>query len=195
MKHISFATGVAAISAICIAAATPASAAPPLVEHFDDHTEVLFVAGADPQFCPDLSFDVLWVEDATGTFRFVRHGDGDYHAGVSLQVAGSYTNPETDLAFSYTGSFSDRDVHVSDNGGGTVTLEAVRAGVFKYYDDAGERLFVDAGRIRYSIVLDTGGTPADPSDDEFVSFLGDDVKGRFDTLGRDFCADVEEFIG
>ncbi len=195
MKHISFATGVAAISAICIAAATPAAAAPPIIEHFDEHQEVLFVAGADPEFCPDLSFDVLWVEDAEGTFRFVRHGDGDYHGGASVKVAGSYTNPETGLTFSYTGSFSDRDIGVSDNGDGTVTLEVVNAGIFKYYDDAGERLFIDAGRNRFTIVLDTGGTPSDPSDDEFVAFLGNELNGRFDTAERDFCADLEEFIG
>jgi hypothetical protein len=195
MKHISFAACVAAISAICIAAATPAAAAPPIIEHFDDHEEVLFLAGADPEFCPDLSFDVLWVEDATGTFRFVRHGDGNYHGGISARVAGSYTNTESGLTFSYTRSFSDRDVHVTDNGDGTVTLEAVSAGIAKYYDDAGERLFIDAGRNRYSIVIDTGGTPENPDDDEFVAFIGDELKGRFDTAERDFCADLEEFIG
>jgi hypothetical protein len=195
MKRISFAAGAAAISAICIAAATPAAAAPPIIEHFDEHQEVLFVAGADPEFCPDLSFDVLWVEDAEGTFRFVRHGDGDYHGGVSAQVVGSYTNPENGLTFSYTRSISDRDVHVTDNGDGTVTLEAVSAGISKYYDDAGERLFIDAGRLGYSIIIDTGGTPEDPDDDEFVAFLGDELSGRFDTAERDFCTDLEEFLG
>ena len=57
------------------------------------------------------------------------------------------------------------------------------------------RLFIDAGRQTAQIVLDINGTPGNPDDDEFVEFIPGDLTGRFDTEGRDFCADVMEFIG
>jgi hypothetical protein len=194
MKHAPLAAGIAALALLGLAVPAPAYAAPP-VEHFTDHVDVLFLAGEDPEFCPELSIDVRWVEDARGTFRFMQHGDGNYYGGVTFSVAGSYTNPENDLTFSYTSVGSDRDVHVTDNGDDTITIVGVSAGVSKYYDDSGSRLFVDAVRNAYSIVIDTGGTPDDPSDDEFVEFLWNDLRGRADTEGRDLCADLQEFLG
>lgn len=50
----------------------------------------------------------------------------------------------------------------------------------------GKALGRDPGQIRFKILIDTAGTPSDPSDDEFLAFLGV-VKG---STGRsdDFCA-------
>jgi len=84
---------------------------------------------------------------------------------------------------------------VTDNGDGTVTIDVQSTGTTTYYDDDGNRLFIDAGRQTATIVIDTNGTPGDPSDDEFVAFLGGDLTGHFETADRDFCADVMEFIG
>jgi hypothetical protein len=61
----------------------------------------------------------------------------------------------------------------------------------------GELLLIDAGTFRFEILIDHGGTPTDPSDDEFLEFLGvvKDLTGRADTAGRDFCDDIHEIIG
>ena len=54
---------------------------------------------------------------------------------------------------------------------------------------------MDAGRATAQIILDINGTPSNPDDDEFIEFIGGELNGRFETEGRDFCADVMEFIG
>jgi hypothetical protein len=57
-------------------------------------------------------------------------------------------------------------------------------------------LFLVAGMFRFEFLVDHGGTPTDPSDDEELEFVGV-VKeaGRADTANRDFCEDIHEFIG
>ena len=47
--------------------------------------------------------------------------------------------------------------------------------------------------MRFKILIDHGGTPTDPSDDEFLEFLGvvKESTGRSD----DFCAAILEAIG
>jgi hypothetical protein len=53
-------------------------------------------------------------------------------------------------------------------------------------------LFLDSGHFRFEILIDLGGTPTDPSDDEFLECLGvvKGPTGRNDTEGRDFCDDI-----
>jgi hypothetical protein len=56
-------------------------------------------------------------------------------------------------------------------------------------------LSVDAGIFRFQFLVDHGGTPTDPDDDEEIegSFeILQDSAGRAD---RDFCEDIHEFIG
>lgn len=71
------------------------------------------------------------------------------------------------------------------------------AGSSKYYGPDGKLLLRDPGQIRFELLIDHGGTPTDPSDDEEIDFLGvvKGSTGRNDTEGRDFCDDVHEFIG
>lgn len=193
MYRTAIAAGLAAASALLLVPAS-AVAAPPVVEHWTDHVEHIEQVEAGPDWCPDVPFDVLHVEDARGTFRFVRHGDGNYYGASSLEVRGSWTNVDTGESFSYVHRGSDKDLHVTDNDDGTITIDVASTGVTTYYDD-GAFLFRDAGRFTGSVVIDTNGTPADPDDDEFVAFLGGDQRGRIDTAERDFCADLVEFIG
>ena len=194
MNHTPIAAGIAAAFALALLGPTPASAAPPIIDHWSDHIEVI-EQDEFPDWCPDVPFDVLYTEDSHGTFRFVQHGDGNYYGGATFTSTFSWTNVETDKMFSGTRHGSDRDLLVTDNGDGTVTIDIHTTGATTYYDDDGNRLFIDAGRQTGTIVIDTSGTPGDPSDDEFVDFLGGDLTGHFETADRDFCADVMEFIG
>lgn len=65
----------------------------------------------------------------------------------------------------------------------------------KWYGPDGKVLFRNPGQVRFEILIDHGGTPGDPSDDEFLEFLGivKDSTGRNDLEGRDFCDDLVEF--
>jgi hypothetical protein len=194
MNRTPIAAGIAAAFALALLAPAPAFAAPPIIDHWSDHIEhIEQVEHVD--WCPDVPFDVLYTEDASGTFRFVQHGDSNYYGGSSVTSNFSWTNVETGAMLSATRHGSDRDMLVTDNGDGTVTIDVQFTGPTTYYDDDGNRLFIDVGRTTATIVIDTNGTPSDPSDDEFVDFLGADTKGHFETADRDFCADIMEFIG
>jgi hypothetical protein len=56
------------------------------------------------------------------------------------------------------------------------------------YGPNGKALARNPGQVRFEILIDNAGTPSDPSDDEFVEFLGlvKESTGRTD----DFCAVV-----
>ncbi|MGH8826435.1 MAG: hypothetical protein ACRDVZ_02320, partial [Jiangellaceae bacterium] len=74
------------------------------------------------------------------------------------------------------------------------TITGQSTGRQKVFDHEGNLLFLDAGALRFQVIVDTAGTPGDPSDDVFLEDLGDIKEaGRHDTSGRDFCADLVEF--
>ncbi|WP_438853566.1 hypothetical protein [Agromyces sp. M3QZ16-3] len=189
--------GVVATSALILTAGAPAWAARPFVDHWTDHIEHIEQVEHGDDWCPAdvVPFDVLYVEDAWGTFRFQQRGDGQYYGGSTFTSHGSWTNVENGKTFSFSRNGLDKDRKVTDNGDGTITIEGLSTGPTTYYGPDGERKFLDTGRNFYAIVIDTMGTPSNPDDDEFVEFLGADFKGHPETEGRDFCADIAEFLG
>ena len=87
----------------------------------------------------------------------------------------------------------DKDQRVTNNGDGTLTVLILATGNATVYDENGTAIARNPGQVRYKILLDHNGTPRDPSDDEFLEFLGT-VKG---STGRtdDFCATIVNAIG
>lgn len=82
-----------------------------------------------------------------------------------------------------------KDHTVTDNGDGTLTIVVMATGSNKVTGPDGKLLLNDPGQIRFAFVIDHGGTPIDPSDDEFIEDLGI-VKastGRNDFQDFDFC--------
>lgn len=195
MNRTPIAAGFAAAFALALLAPAAAFAATPIIDHWSDHIEHIEQVEHGAEWCPDVPFDVLYTEDSNGTFRFVQHGDGNYYGASSVTSDFSWTNVETGATLSATSHGNDKDLLVTDNGDGTVTIEVQFTGPTTYYDDDGNRLFMDVGRTTATIVIDTNGTPSNPDDDEFVSFLPGESTGHFDTADRDFCADIMEFIG
>ena len=107
------------------------------------------------------------------------------------------TNLANDKTLTQTFSVLTKDLKVTDNGDGTMTILVLATGSGKVYGPDGKLLFNDPGQIRFEVLIDHGGTPTNASDDEFLEFLGQ-VKGstgRNDLQDRDFCADIHEFIG
>lgn len=177
------------------ATATTASAERAVVEHWVDDYTVTHLDGSE-DFCGDLGFDVVEHGEAKGVFVGSRRGrDGLWYFGARFTGTTTWSNPDSGRVFRLEFSGTDRDQVVTDNGDGTLTIQVQVTGPSRYYAD-GALMFVDTGLTRFSILIDNAGTPGDPDDDEFVDFLGiDKVAGLRQTEGRDFCADIAEFIG
>jgi hypothetical protein len=182
------ARGSAAVLAACavVASASPVNAAPLERGSFHD-------VGSESleDFCGDL--DVIYSFDVSGSFLVIARGpDGLVHFRDSVRGTEVFTNTETGR--SYTGVFTiaSRNLKVTDNGDGTLTLLIQGSGSQKWYDGDGKLVLRDTGLTRVEILVDHAGTPTDPSDDEFLEFLGvvKGPTGRNDTEGRDFCEDL-----
>ena len=198
MKHRVLTALGAMISALgfAVAAAAPASAQPLEHEHFvDSGSRIAKVA--DPLFCGGtVDFPVLHEWNAEGMYLLVQRAGGLAYGLNAVQATDTYTNTLNGKTLTVTRAGHDRDQNVTDNGDGTLTIEIAVSGVQKSYGPDGGRLFIDAGTSRFEILIDHGGTPSDPSDDELIEFLGETANhGRMDTHERDFCQDVVTFIG
>ena len=161
-------------------------AAPLEKGHFHD-------VGSEPQTLCGL--DVRHDFDVSGSYRLVPGGnDGLARFGDNVHGTESWTNLDTLKTYSHKFAFSDRDTKVTDNGDGTLTIESQAMGSDTWYGPDGSVLFRDPGQTRFTIVVDHGGTPGDPSDDELLSFeIRRDSTGRNDTQERDFCEDLNTF--
>jgi hypothetical protein len=174
------------LASLLVPLAGPVGAAPADQGHFHD-------VGSEPaELC---GLDVRHDFDVSGSYRFVGQGrDRLGHYGENVHGTESWTNLDTDKTFSHSFSVSTRDTKVTDNGDGTLTIENQGQGNDTYYDNDGNTVLRDPGQTRFLIVVDDGGTPSDPDDDELVSFeIRRESTGRNDTDGRDFCEDLSTF--
>jgi hypothetical protein len=87
----------------------------------------------------------------------------------------------------------DKDLKITDNGDGTMTVLVLATGNAVAYDESGTAIARNPGQVRYTVLIDYGADIADPSDDVFITFL-EQVKG---STGRsdDFCAAVLPIVG
>jgi hypothetical protein len=159
---------------------TAAAAAEPLVmESF--HDEGTFV---DEDFCgAGLTVDGTFVQD--GRLLVVPHGpDGLAYFLEHLTVTVMFTNRANSKTVTLDVTRVNKHLRVTDNGDGTLTILALATGNDVSYGPDGKAIGRNPGQIRVAILVDHGGTPTDPSDDEFLS--DELVKG---STGRsdDFC--------
>jgi hypothetical protein len=172
--------GVGAVAAVVLAAV--ASAGPVFQESFHEEETVVF-----ENFCdvPGLTVEAAFVTD--GRVHAVQHGRQEAPYFVEhVKRTEVYTNLANDKSVTAVVNAMTKDLRITDNGDGTITILVLATGNAVLYGEDGKALGRDPGQIRYEILIDTAGTPSDPSDDEFLAFLGV-VKG---STGRsdDFCA-------
>jgi hypothetical protein len=184
-----------------ILVAPPASAAKPIVQnHYDDVISMNFPNEDFPDelFCDLPQFDIdnpVHLEGFTsGLFKIQFRGSSEY---PFFQDVGNfdvtYTNPYTGKTFRVVGRYLDKDLHVVDNGDGTLTITSISTVSQRVYGPDGELLFEDRGLIRDSFLVDSMGT-IDPDDDEVIDELGDPIfSGNLQTADRDFCVDFVHF--
>lgn len=166
---------------------TPASAAPP---YFETITEPL--SGHFEDFCGVEGFTV----DRTGTFESrlkirTRKSGLDYFL-EHITTEETLTGVASGLSVHIHTAFIAKDLKVTDNGDGTLTIVQLLTGPSTLYGPNGKALARDPGQVRFLLVIDTNGTPADPSDDFEVS--SELIKG---STGRndDYCAAIVAAIG
>jgi hypothetical protein len=179
-------TGVTAMA--LVSSIAPAAAEPLDRGHFHDvSTEVV------QQFCGDLTVRID--TDLRGSFVVKTQGPaGLVYFLESLHGTVSFTNLATGKSFTNVLNIVNKDLKVTDNGDGTLTILAMATGSVKNYGPDGKLLFNDPGQIRVEILIDHGGTPTDPEDDVFLEErIVKPSTGRNDTEGRDFCADLHLF--
>lgn len=178
-RKLGLAAGLAAAS---IALAGPAWAQP--LDRGTFHDEFTDVEHA---FCdvPGLTVQIDQVVD--GRFLLNPHGpDGLAYGHENLHITRVFTNVETGATISEVEETIFKDLRVTDNGDGTLTILVLGTGNLVTYGPDGKAIARNPGQVRFELLIDNGGTPSDPSDDEFLEFLGV-VKG---STGRtdDFCA-------
>ena len=137
-------------------------------------------------FCDVPGLDVQLAHVLDSRVHAVPHGSDrlDYFIehGRATDV---YTNPTTGKSITGVTKFIEKDLRVTDNGDGTLTILIMATGNGVVYGEDGKAIARNPGQVRFKFLVDNGGTPADPSDDEFLADLGM-VKG---STGRsdDFC--------
>jgi hypothetical protein len=168
----------------CLLLTTTAWGKPVLREHL--HNE-----GTIPveDFCgvPGLDVEIAFVADVTVLAN--RHGrDGLVYFLEHFSETGVHTNIANGKTVTQVSKGVRHDLHITDNGDGTLTILASATGNDVLYGPTGKVLARNPGQSRFQFLIDHGGTPADPFDDEFLAF--EVVKG---STGRndDFCAAAE----
>lgn len=169
-----------ATAAVLFAAA--ASAGQVFRETFHDEGTVVLNDFCDVK---GLTVEIAFVLDArvhavphgpSGLVYFLQHG-------TQTNV---FTNSANGKSVTGVSNVTEKDMRVTDNGDGTLTILVLATGNAVLYGQNGKAIARNPGQIRFEILIDHGGTPNDPSDDTFLRFLGV-VKG---STGRsdDFCA-------
>ena len=188
MRTLSRLVGATAATVLVGGVAASASAAVLSNLHFED-------SGSEPfTFCEGIDAEVSW-NDSVHELVKSRGRDGLVYFSANVQGTTVYTNLDTGKTYSNTYNITDRDQQVTDNGDGTLTITIAQPGSNKWFDSDGRLVFVTGGTFWFQILVDDGGTPTDPSDDEEIegSFVAVKDAGHDGTAGRDFCEDLALF--
>ncbi|PZS34865.1 MAG: hypothetical protein DLM58_05015 [Pseudonocardiales bacterium] len=190
MKHrIVKLSGIVGLAALSLAIVSAPAQGRPLDRGHDRGTSSV----VQQNFCGDLTVRIDDQFDVN--FLFNSHGDGLFYDHQTIHDTTTYTNLATGKSITYISNFIQKDLKVTDNRDGTLTVLVLSAGSTKVYGPDGKLLFSDPGQTRAEILIDDAGTPTDPSDDQFIAFLGvvKGSTGRNDLQGRDFCDDLHQF--
>jgi hypothetical protein len=165
-----------------LAAAAPASARPLDRGNFHDDLDDVFT-----DFCGVPGLTVALSGTADGSYLDNSHGrDGLVYSRESSRTDAIYTDVDNGAWVRVVSTGTGHDLQVTDNGDGTLTLTGFGAGNSVMYDSDGNVIAHDPGMTRVQFLIDDNDTPADPSDDEFLEFLG--VVLGSTGLNADFCA-------
>jgi hypothetical protein len=181
LSSLSAATALLAVATLT-AAGGPAAAKP--IDSGTFHEELDLVL---TDFCGVTGLEIDLHVDTVFDYT-VRSKGRDQLPYFSQLARGTrtFTNPDNDRTVTEVFNGLEKDLQVTDNGDGTFTILVLGTGNSTVTGTDGKAIARNPGQLRWEILIDNNDTPQDPSDDEFLEFLGD-VKG---STGRtdDFCA-------
>ena len=178
--RIGAAVGVLVLTLVGLAA--PAGATPPSEswqETWDD-TDVVVCDGGTADTSDDLTIEGHIV----GSMDFVlreRGNTGLYYIAIHGQESGTYTNVDNDLYWTSTNTWREKDLDVSEDEDGILTIRVGTSFLFKVHSADGIPGGVNAGRSEFTIVYD-------PATDTELSFTVTKEVGARTTT--DFCDDA-----
>ena len=170
------------VATAAITVATTASAGGQLFRELIDEEE----SAVEVDFCGTEGLTVEFARHSVGRVHAVPHGrDGLVYFGFNLKVTEVVTNLANGHFVTSSATIRDKDLRVTDNGDGTLTVLVLSTGNAVLYGEDGKAIARNPGQVRAEFLFDHGGTPVDPSDDEFLEFLGvvKESTGRSD----DYC--------
>jgi hypothetical protein len=182
-RTFGLAAGLAMVGSMALAGG--ASAQP--IDHAEFHDEGTFI---EEDFCEVSGLDVQGDFVFDNRFLVNPHGpDGLIYFHENFRVTTVYTNLANDNPVTEVVKGVGKDLRVTDNGDGTLTILQLSTGNATVYGPDGKAIGRNPGQVRFEFVVDHGGTPTDPSDDVFVEGSERMVKG---STGRsdDFCETV-----
>jgi hypothetical protein len=181
-RTLGLAAGLAMVGSMALAGG--ASAEP--IERGKFHDEGTFI---DHDFCEVAGLDVQGDFVFDNHFLVNPHGpDGliyfheNYHLTIVFTNLANPANPANTVTS--VERAIRKDLRVTDNGDGTLTILELATGNATLYGPDGKAIGRNPGQVRFEFDVDHAGTPTDPSDDVFVEERM--VKG---STGRsdDFC--------
>ena len=157
------------------------------LEHMTFHNEGTFI---EEDFCdvPGLTVQQDNVADIRALLN--SHGpDGLVYFHANIHVTTVYTNLANGNTVTEVGQAVDKDLRVTDNGDGTLTILVLSTGNIAVFGPDGKALARNPGQVRFAFDVDHAGTPTDPFDDVEIDGSFQVVK---ESTGRtdDFCAAV-----
>jgi hypothetical protein len=180
--HLAAATALAV--SVVLAGAGPASAQK--VESGTFHEEGSFT---DDQFCGVEGLVVDGSFSVDGRFLGRLQGrDSIFYGMEHVRDVTTFTRRATgQTATDIQPNTLNKDLRITDNGDGTITIIALLTGGERTYGDEGKLIARNSGQVRFRIVVDDNGTLSDPSDDTELS--SELIFGSTGT-NEDFCAAV-----
>jgi hypothetical protein len=178
-RKLRFGAILALVTAAAAMLAATAIAGPPFRETIHDEFEFV-----DDDFCgAGLTVEVAVVLDIR-VHVLSRGRDGLVYFLGHVTETDVLTNLDNGKSLTSFARVTDKDLRVTDNGDGTLTVLILATGNATLYGENGKAIARNPGQIRIELLVDHGGTPNDPSDDVVLS--EELVKG---STGRsdDFC--------
>jgi hypothetical protein len=148
--------------------------------------------GEIEDFCDVPGFTVEFEAVVDGRFVVRTQGpDGLLYVMEHVSVSQTNTNPVNNLSVVEKTRTLNKDLRITDNGDGTLTIIILMTGPSSLYGPDGKAIARNPGQVRFKAVVDHGGTPTDPSDDTELSFT--QIKG---STGRtdDYCEAIIDAI-
>lgn len=159
-----------------ILGASPATAAPVSL------TEPIEFTFTDEDFC-GTGLEVVIVGDGEERVQMAKRRGATYFSS-HVRLVQTFTNTATDASFSTRDVSRFRDLHITDNGDGTLTITNFGTGFFMMYDSDGKIIGKNTGQSRFETTIDLNETPDNFEDDVVVSEVP--ILGSTGT-NDDFC--------